>query len=103
MRAMGLQPSEVTKVAATVARRRRMRGISRAQLFNIRHGAQATEGRMLLIIATLQEMTGYVLRASDLFNVEPTGVTSRVRRRSGEVAAFGILAAGIWVTPADAG
>lgn len=83
--AMRLHPTEVTKVAARVARRHGIRKISRTQLFNIRRGAQATEGTILLIVATLEEMTGYALQASDLFNVEPRRVGDTRRRRSGEV------------------
>lgn len=77
MRAMGLRPSEVTKVAADVARRHRVRRISRAQLCNIRYGrARATENNIFLIVATMREMTGLTVRAADLFRVEP-GRSSR--------------------------
>jgi RNA polymerase sigma factor (sigma-70 family) len=69
----GLKPTHVAATAKRIARELGLReGISRQQLLRVRKGvAHATEGKIFLIVAAVRELTGYAVRASDLFHVEP--------------------------------
>ena len=67
-----LKPARVAAVAKRIAERLGIPGLSRQQLLRIRSGrAQPTEAKILVIVAALREMTGYALRATDLFQLEP--------------------------------
>jgi len=69
----GLKPMRVATTAQEIARRLGLgESISRQQLLRMRVGkARATERKIFLIVAAVRELTGYAVRASDLFPVEP--------------------------------
>jgi len=72
----GLKGAHVLQTAARLAKEMELRrSISRQYLTKLRAGrARATEEKILLLVATIREMTGYAVRASDLFPVEPAYV-----------------------------
>lgn len=69
----GLKPMQVAATAQEIARRLGFpEGISRQQLLRMRVGkARATEGKIFLLVAAIRELTGYAVRASGLFQLEP--------------------------------
>jgi len=69
----GLKPMQVASTAQEIARRLGLgESLSRQQLLRMRVGkARATERKIFLIVAAVRELTGYAVRASDLFPVEP--------------------------------
>src|ERR1041385_5050267 len=69
-----LRPLYVAKTAKKISELLGMKeGISRQQLLRIRKGrAHATDTKIFLIVAAIRELTGYPVRASDLFHLEPT-------------------------------
>ncbi len=69
----GLKPLHVVTAAKRVARELGFEeAISRQQLLRIRKGrARATDYKIFLIVAAIRELTGYAVRASDLFRLEP--------------------------------
>src|ERR1043166_7296519 len=69
----GLKPAHVADTAKPIPGLAGMRGISRQHLLRIRRGrASATEEKIFLIVAAVPELTGYAIRAGDLFCLEPT-------------------------------
>ena len=75
MAVFGLKPSHVVRMAQRIAKRMGLRrSISRQYLGKLRSGrATATEEKILLLVTTIGELTGYAIRASDLFRLEPAG------------------------------
>ena len=69
----GLKPMEVAATARRIAQEWGMReGISRQQLLRIRKGkAHTTDRKIFILVAAIRELTGYAVRASDLFHLEP--------------------------------
>src|SRR5947209_10087324 len=69
----GLRPLHVAETAKRIAEALGMKeGLSRQQLLRIRKGtAHATESKIFLIVAAVRELTGYAVRATDLFHLEP--------------------------------
>jgi RNA polymerase sigma factor (sigma-70 family) len=69
----GLKPMHVSETAKRMAEILGMKeGLSRQHLLRIRKGsAHATERKIFLIVAAIRELTGYAVRASDLFHLEP--------------------------------
>jgi RNA polymerase sigma factor (sigma-70 family) len=68
-----LKPLHVAASANRIAQLLGMKeGLSRQHLLRIRKGtAHATEGKIFLIVAAVRELTGYAVRAADLFQLEP--------------------------------
>ncbi|HEX7154162.1 MAG TPA: sigma-70 family RNA polymerase sigma factor [Thermoanaerobaculia bacterium] len=71
MRTFRLRPSSVVAEAARFARLLRVRKLSRNHLLRIRNGARTSQEKMILLVATLRAMTGWPIRVTDLFDVEP--------------------------------
>jgi hypothetical protein len=73
MAAFGLKPRHVVEIADRISREMGFRrAISRQYFGRLRRGsARATEEKILLLVMTLRELTGYAVRASDLFALEP--------------------------------
>jgi hypothetical protein len=73
MAAFGLKPRHVVQMAGSIAEEMGFRqAISRQFFGKLRTGrARATEEKILLLVMTIRELTGYVVRASDLFPLEP--------------------------------
>jgi RNA polymerase sigma factor (sigma-70 family) len=73
MAAFGLRPSHVVQMAEQIAAEMGFRqSISRQYLGKLREGrARATEEKILLLVMAIRELTGYAVRASDLFSLEP--------------------------------
>jgi len=69
----GLKPTDVVATAKRIAGQLGMsEGISRQQLLRVRKGsAHATDTKIFLLVAAIRELTGYAVRASDLFHLEP--------------------------------
>lgn len=75
LRLMQLRPAHVVETATRVARRLGVKSVSRQHFARLRNGAsEATEEKILLIVATLRSMTGLPVAAADLFEVEPQPV-----------------------------
>ncbi len=68
-----LKPRRVTEAANRIAQLLGMKeGVSRQHLLRIRKGsAHATETKIFIIVAAIRELTGYAVRATDLFHLEP--------------------------------
>jgi RNA polymerase sigma factor (sigma-70 family) len=67
-----LEPKGLLAVTNRIAREEGLAPISRTHLFRLRKGlCQATEEKILLLVSALRELTGAVLRATDLFRLEP--------------------------------
>lgn len=73
MAAFGLKPRHIVQMAQRVAGEMGFRrSISRQYLGKLRNGrARATEEKILLLVMTIRELTGYAVRATDLFQLEP--------------------------------
>lgn len=72
LRRMGLRPKEFFAAATRVAAKLGLRRVSPTHLTRIRYGKQKpTEEKILLLTATLREMTGLAVPASELFLIEP--------------------------------
>ncbi|MGH9422529.1 MAG: RNA polymerase sigma factor [Thermoanaerobaculia bacterium] len=69
----GLKPRHVVLTAGRIAEEMSFRrSISRQYLSKLRGGrARATEEKILLLVMTIRELTGYAVRAGDLFPLEP--------------------------------
>jgi RNA polymerase sigma factor (sigma-70 family) len=69
----GLRSREVVATAKRVAGELGLsEGISRQQLLRVRKGqAHPTDTKIYLLVAAMRELTGYAIRASDLFRLEP--------------------------------
>ncbi len=72
IRAFGLKPLDIVREAQRLAEALGRPSISRHQLGRIRAGsAVASESKIYIIVAAMRSMTGMLLGASDLFDVEP--------------------------------
>lgn len=73
MRAFGLRPQDVLRMARRVAAELKKPGISRQQLYRFRfdEAVNATEEKIFVLVAAFRELTGRLIRANDLFEVEP--------------------------------
>jgi len=72
MVAFGFGPTDVARVARRIARDLGIPSISRNQVTRLSSGrAIATEERIYIITAAVQELSAAAVRAADLFNVEP--------------------------------
>jgi RNA polymerase sigma factor (sigma-70 family) len=73
MDALRLKPNHVVRIANRIATEMGFRrAISRQYLCKLRSGRMhATEEKILLLVMAIRELTGYVVRASDLFALEP--------------------------------
>jgi RNA polymerase sigma factor (sigma-70 family) len=73
MAAFRLKPVHVVQMADRIAAEMGFRrSISRQYFGRLRSGsAHATEEKILLLVMTIRELTGYAIRASDLFTLEP--------------------------------
>jgi RNA polymerase sigma factor (sigma-70 family) len=71
--ALGLKPVHVVEIADRIAAEIGFRrSISRQYFGRLRNGsARATEEKILLLVMAVRELTGYAIRASDLFTLEP--------------------------------
>jgi RNA polymerase sigma factor (sigma-70 family) len=68
-----LRPRRVADAANRFARLLGIsEGISRQHLLRIRNGtAHATDSKIFIIVAAIRELTGFAVRAADLFHLEP--------------------------------
>lgn len=86
---LGVKPRHLIEVANEIASELGEPKLSRQHLLRLRERSRrATEGRMLLIVAALREITGFFIRASDLFDIEPplpAGAAALMPRLSPEV------------------
>jgi RNA polymerase sigma factor (sigma-70 family) len=73
--ALGLKPMHVVQAAKRIAAEKGFRGsISRQYFIKLRTGkGHATEEKILLLVMAFRELSGYAVRASDLFPLEPAG------------------------------
>ena len=73
MAALRLKPVHVVQMANRIAAEMGFRrSISRQYFGRLRSGrAHATEEKILLLVMTIRELTGYAIRANDLFRLEP--------------------------------
>jgi RNA polymerase sigma factor (sigma-70 family) len=69
----GLKTKHVVATAKRIAEELGLsEGISRQQLLRVRKGAaHPTDTKIFLLVAAVRELSGYAVRASDLFRVEP--------------------------------
>jgi hypothetical protein len=74
--ALGLKPIHVIQTANRIAAQMGFRrAISRQHFIKLRTGERrATEEKILLLVMAFRELSGYAVRASDLFALEPAGV-----------------------------
>ena len=91
MAAFGLKPNNVVQMADRIAEEMGFRrSISRQYFVRLRSGrARATEEKILLLVMTIREMTGYAIRASDLFPLEPAAAGFTGLRLSPEILTQG--------------
>ena len=89
MAAFGLKPSHVVQMADRIAEAMGFRrSISRQYFGKLRSGrARATEEKILLLVMSIRELTGYAVRAIDLFPLEPAALGYGVPRLSPEIPA----------------
>ena len=74
IRALGLQPGKIVGEAQRLASLMKRPSISRQHFLRLRDGrAAASADRIFIIVAAIQSLTGVLIRASDLFDVEPNG------------------------------
>ena len=75
MAALGLKPIHVIQTANRIAAQMGFRyAISRQHFLKLRIGERnATEEKILLLVMAFRELSGYAVRASDLFALEPSG------------------------------
>ncbi len=73
--ALGLKPKHVVQAANRIAAEMGFRrAISRQYFIKLRTGeGHATEEKILLLVMAFRELSGYAVRASDLFALEPAG------------------------------
>jgi RNA polymerase sigma factor (sigma-70 family) len=72
MKAFGLRPLEVVRTAQQIARELEREDISRTHLRRLRQKrGSATESKIFIVVAALRELTGHLLTANDVFEVEP--------------------------------
>src|ERR1019366_2339563 len=73
--ALGLKPNQVVRIANRIAAEMGFRrSISRQHFIKLRTGERhATEEKILLLVMAFRELSGYAVRASDLFALEPAG------------------------------
>jgi RNA polymerase sigma factor (sigma-70 family) len=70
--AFGLQPATILRTADRIAHERGVPSISRTHLLRLRKGrTAATEEKILILVSAIREMTGVMLRAGELFALEP--------------------------------
>jgi RNA polymerase sigma factor (sigma-70 family) len=77
--ALGLKPADITAEADRISIAEGVESISRQHFLRLRQGnASATEERIYIIVAAVQSLTGMLIRATDLFILQPatTGWTS---------------------------
>ena len=71
--AFGLKPASIVRTADRIARERGVASISRAHLLRLRKRMMAaTEEKIFILVMALRQMTGVMLRPSDLFVLEPS-------------------------------
>jgi len=75
MAALGLKPVHVIQTANRIAAQMGFRNaISRQHFLKLRTGERSATGeKILLLVMAFRELSGYAVRASDLFAVEPSG------------------------------
>ena len=73
MQALGVRPMQLIAETARLAREGHgYKAVSRQHLLRLRFGGQgATSSTMRSIVAAMREITGFLLRASDLFDLGP--------------------------------
>lgn len=73
MRAFGLRPQDVLRTTRRLAAELQRPDVSRQQLFRFRFDddVNATEEKIFILVAAFRELTGRLIRANDLFEVEP--------------------------------
>lgn len=72
IRAFGLRPTHIARVAQRLAGELGMPSISRNHVMRLSNGeASATAERIFIIVAAVNELTGQAFRAGDLFRLEP--------------------------------
>jgi RNA polymerase sigma factor (sigma-70 family) len=73
MAAFSLRPADVLRTAKRVAVELNRRDISRQQFVRVRFDeASATEEKIFILVAAFRELTGWPIRANDLFELEPS-------------------------------
>ena len=71
MRALDLQPAEVIRAAAGIAREWGIRSVSRRQLGRFLSGeGKPTEDKIFVVTSAIQDLSGLPLTAADLFRLE---------------------------------
>jgi RNA polymerase sigma factor (sigma-70 family) len=72
MAAFSLRPADVLRTAKRVAVELNRRDISRQQFVRFRFDeASATEEKIFILVAAFRELTGWLISANDLFDLEP--------------------------------
>jgi RNA polymerase sigma factor (sigma-70 family) len=72
MEAFGIGPFDVVRAAEQIAEELGRECISRQHLTRVRQGlANISDERIFIVVAAMRELTGYLLGANDLFEVEP--------------------------------
>jgi RNA polymerase sigma factor (sigma-70 family) len=90
IRAFGLRPTHIVRVARRLARELGIPSISRYHLTRLSRGeAAATEDRIFIIVAAIREITDIAFRAADLFRLEPEATRDAVARRPRRVEGAG--------------
>jgi RNA polymerase sigma factor (sigma-70 family) len=70
---LGLKTKDITDEAYRISLAEGVESISRQHLLRLRKGrASATEERIYIIVAAVQSLTGMLIRATDLFVLQPT-------------------------------
>jgi RNA polymerase sigma factor (sigma-70 family) len=70
---LGLKAKDITDEAYRISMAEGVESISRQQFLRLRQGqASATEERIYIIVAALQSLTGMLVRATDLFTLQPS-------------------------------
>ena len=77
MRAFGLRPQDVLRTTRRIAAELKRPNVSRQQLYRFRFddAVNATEEKIFILVAAFRELTGRLIRANDLFDVEPACIT----------------------------
>ncbi len=73
MDVLGLRPADVLRTAKRIAAQLERPGVSRAQLvrFRLDPRVSPSEDKIFILVAAVRELTGWLVTAADLFEVEP--------------------------------
>jgi RNA polymerase sigma factor (sigma-70 family) len=84
---LGLRPADVLRTAQRIAAQLDRPAVSRAQLVRFRRDPRVSpsEDKIFILVAAVRELTGWLVTAADLFEVEPAlpeGMSAAVPRLS---------------------